>query len=133
MPTVRYWAPFPCPLVMGLTFSRNVIAQPVWHGPDPVLAAGSTEPPSATIGGPHGVDLIYSGPNGHLYSQWRDAGGGYANGPTDLSDARGSSDCRGPNVTDRISAITVDEVFFIGLKTPIGTISNATMRVWCDS
>jgi hypothetical protein len=67
----------------------RVLAQPIWHGPDAVVGVGSTEPPGVALGGPHGVDLVLTGPNGHLYWQWP-SNGAYTN-PADLNDVGATS------------------------------------------
>jgi len=66
------------------------VAKAGWAGPDPVLAVGAAEPPAGTSGGPHGVEIVYVGPNKHLYWQWHDAVGNLT-APADLSDVGGAS------------------------------------------
>lgn len=77
-----------------LSFAQSAFAQPVWHGPDPVVGVGSAEPPGVTLSGPHEIDVILTGPNGHLYWQWISSPGQYTN-PTDLNDVGATS---GPTI-----------------------------------
>lgn len=78
-------------MTLMLFFAHSVaLAGPVWMGPEPVLGVGSTEPPGATTGGPHSVDLILTGPNGHLYWQWLSSPNTYTS-PVDLNDVGATS------------------------------------------
>jgi len=79
-------------LAMATTtlFAQPAFGQRQWLGPEPVVGAGSTEPPGATTSGPHGVDIVYSGPNGHLYWQWATSPGVYTT-PVDLNDVGATS------------------------------------------
>jgi hypothetical protein len=83
------WAAI-CTLAVAIT----TLAQPIWHGPDPVIGVGSTEPPGVARGGPHVVDIVLTGPNGHLYWQWPSSLGVYTT-PVDLNDVGATS---GPTV-----------------------------------
>jgi hypothetical protein len=73
-----------------LALPPPVIAQSVWDGPDPVVGVASTGPPGVAGVRPHGVDLVLTGPNGHLYWQWPSAPGAYT-APTDLNDVSATS------------------------------------------
>src|SRR5690349_14119851 len=77
---------------IGLTVlpELRALGQPVWHGPDGVVGVGSTEPPGVARGGVHGIDLVLTGPNGHLYWQWPSSTGVYTN-PVDLNDVGATS------------------------------------------
>ncbi len=77
-------------LCSGLLQHSRAVAQPRWNGPDAVIGVGSTEPPGVARGGPHGVDLVLTGPNGHLYWQWQSSPGVYTN-PVDLNDVGATS------------------------------------------
>lgn len=88
-----------------LLFAQPAFAQWKWHGPEPVVGAGSTQPPGATASGPHGIDVVYTGPNGHLYWQWATAPGVYTT-PVDLNNVGATS---GPslvaNARNRLDAL----------------------------
>jgi hypothetical protein len=81
----NHWALTTAFVCSFLLRGTNSFAQPIWHGPDPVVGVGSTEPPGVAGGGPHGVDLVLTGSNGHLYWQWPSSPGVYTN-PEDLND-----------------------------------------------
>jgi len=41
-----------------------------------------------------------------------------------------ASQCSQTKVGEKLAAVTVDEVFAMGLATPTGTIPSATVRIW---
>jgi hypothetical protein len=56
---------------------------PGWTPPEPVTRSpGVAQPPSAAMGGLHGIDIVYTGEDRRMYHQWTT--GGPLNDPVDI-------------------------------------------------
>jgi hypothetical protein len=76
--------------LLGLAVTQLDAAGWKWHGPEPVIGVNSPEAPGATTAGPHDIDVILTGPNGHLYWQWPTATTDFTS-PTDLGQVDATS------------------------------------------